>query len=174
MGLHKSTENIECRTEIIEHHLHSNERWFEKAASANGELHVADRIGNGSGSFQIDAGNDDWGAWVQILGTNDTPVEVGETKFDSHRFQFVTAERNADYFVQVLKQNTNPNTQGIANTNEITEFVLRPLSNVLDADPLQIRMKRHLAGSKIWVRCICPGQDTGTLNFYPGIHEYNN
>lgn len=31
---------------------------------------------------------------------------------------------------------------------------------------------RAPAGSKIWARCKCPGQNTGTLDFYIGLHEY--
>lgn len=158
----------------IEKHLHSNERWFEKATLATGELHVADRIGSGSGAFQADAGNDDWGAWIQVLGTLDTPAIAGKKYFDGHRAEFTAAESNSVYFVQIVAQNTNPNTGGIENASNITEFVLRPLSNVLDSGPVDIQTIRVLAGTKIWVRLMCPGQNTATLDFYFGIHEYDN
>ena len=157
----------------IETHLHSNERWFEKAAVPNGEIHVADRIGSGAGSFQIDAGNDDWGSWVQVLGSDDTPADTGKTFFDSHRAEFVSAERNATYFVQVAAQSENPNTQGITDVAFVTEFVVKPLSNQIDSGPIDIQTIRVPIGIKVWVRCMCPGQDTGTLNFYFGIHEYD-
>ena len=111
--LKTTIDEIYEETEVIDTHLHSNERWFEKAAVANGEVHVGDRIGEGSGSYQIDAGNDDWGAWVQVLGTEDTPADSGKVAFDGHRAEFVASERNADYFVQVIAQNINPNTGGI-------------------------------------------------------------
>lgn len=158
----------------IEKHLHSNERWFEKATLANGELHVADRIGNGSGAFRADAGNDDWGAWIQVLGTIDTPADSGKKYFDGHRAEFTAAERNNTYFLQVLAQNLNPNTQGIENAENITEFVLHPLSNIFDSGPVIIQTIRVPSGTKVWVRCMCPGQNTATLDFYFGIHEYDN
>ena len=65
----------------IERHFHSYERWYEAAASPSGETHIADRIGSGSGAFQIDAGNDDWGLWVQVLGSSDTPADTGKVKY---------------------------------------------------------------------------------------------
>jgi hypothetical protein len=57
--------------------------------------------------------------------------------------------------------------------NEVTEFVVKPLSNQIDSGPIMVQSKRTDAGTKIWARCMCPGQDTGTLNFFPGIHEYD-
>lgn len=172
-SIENKADDIFDEVEIIETHNHSNERWFEKAAVANGELHVADRIGEGSGSFQIDGGNNNWGAWIQVLGTLDTPTETGKRFFDGHRAEFVSAERNADYFIQVIPQNTNPNTGGIEDETRITEFVLRPLSVAFDSGPVEIKIVRVPVGTKIWVRTMCDGQDTGTLNFYFGIHEYD-
>ena len=157
----------------IETHIHSNERWFEKAGTPNGEIHVAVRIGDsdGAGAFQIDAGNDDWGTWIQILGSADTPADPGKVSFDGHRAEFVAAERNEPYFIQVIAQNTNPNS-AIEDVTTITEFVVKPLSNVLDAGPIEIQTITVPAGVKVWVRCMCPGQNTATLDFYFGIHEY--
>jgi hypothetical protein len=168
-----TSDNIFEETTEIGTHIHSNERWFEKATIANGELHVADRIGTGIGAFQMDAGNNDWGAWIQILGTNDTPADTGKLYFDGHRAEFVSAERSAEYFVQIVAQNTNPNTGGIDNEENITEFVLKPLSVVFDSGPVEIQNIRVPVTTKTWVRCKCPGQNTGTLDFYFGIHEYD-
>jgi len=36
----------------------------------------------------------------------------------------------------------------------------------------KVQTGRAPAGSKLWARCMCPGQNTGTLDFYLGIHEY--
>lgn len=153
----------------IETHLHSNESWFEKASVPNGELHVADRIGSGAGAFQVDAGNDDWGLWIQVLGSLDTPSKTGNLFFDAHRAEFVAAERNSTYFVQVAPGD-DPDAAVAADIH--TEFVLHPISNVLDSGPVDIQTVRLPAGTKAWVRTKCSGQDTGTLDFYFGIHEY--
>jgi hypothetical protein len=161
----------EIKEEVIEieTHLHSNESWFEKAATPNGQIHVADRIGTGSGPFQVDAGNDNWGDWVQVLGSADTPAKPNMLYFDAHRAEFVAAERNESYFVQVAPGD-DPDAAVVAELH--TEFVLKPASNVLDSGPVDIQTVRLPAGTKAWIRTKCPGQDTATLDFYFGIHEY--
>ena len=77
-GLLGVVNSLAYRVHEIERHLHSGARWFETAAVPDGEVHVADSIGSGAGAFQIDAGNDTWGAWVQVLGSEDTPTVAGK------------------------------------------------------------------------------------------------
>ena len=36
----------------------------------------------------------------------------------------------------------------------------------------RVQTGRAPSGSKLWARCMCPGQNTGTIDFYLGIHEY--
>ena len=83
-GLLGTSNSLAYRVHEIERHLHSGGRWFEAAAVPDGEDHVADRIGSGAGAFEIDAGNDTWGDWTQILGADDTPTVAGKTHFDPH------------------------------------------------------------------------------------------
>ena len=153
----------------IEIHLHSWERWFETAASADGEVHVADNIGNGSGAFQIDAGNDDWGAWVQLIGSSDTPDETGSDYYDLHRIDIEATERNETYFFQFGFDASG--VDALTNGN-YTEVVIHPVSNQADSIPVIVQTPRIAAGTKAWVRCKCPGQNTATLDFYIGLHEY--
>lgn len=102
-GLNGVENSLAYRTHEIERHAHHYERWFEKASVPSGEVHVADRLCTGAGAFQADAGNDDWGAWVQILGSNDTPEIPGSVFFDIHRMSIVAQERNnAQYCVQIV------------------------------------------------------------------------
>ena len=99
-GLLGASSSLAYRIHEIERHLHSNERWFGAAVVPVGTTHVADRLGVGVVSFQIDAGNNDWGAWIQVLGSNDTPAEAGNVYMDAHRLLVTNTERNATYFVQ--------------------------------------------------------------------------
>lgn len=176
MSLYKSNkteiDNILEEVIEIETHLHSNERWLEKAATPSGETHVADRIGTvgGNGAFVIDAGNDTWGSWVLILGSEDTPVDTGKTKFDAQRIEVSAAERNAVYYIQMAAGSSGAAALALGN---VTEFVVKPLSNQIDSGPIRLQSKRADSGTKIWARCMCPGQDTGTLSFFPGVHEYD-
>lgn len=168
-GLAGTDNSLAYRVNEIERHLHSYESWFETAAVPDGEDHVADRVGEGSGAFQIDAGNDTWGAWVQVLGANDTPARGTNVKFDLHEMLFESTERSVVYFVQLAF-----GTSGAAAlaAGEYTESVFVPATNLIDSGPVEIHNPRIAVGTKAWVRCMCPGQDTATMDFFIGLHEY--
>ena len=86
----------------IEEHFHTREKWFGLAAVPVGETHRADRVGGATAPFVLTAGNSDFGNWLQILGSSDTPVITAKIKFDAHRVQIVDAERkNAIHVLQL-------------------------------------------------------------------------
>lgn len=167
-GLNGTQNSLGYRVAEIERHLHGGGRWFETAATPDGETHVADRIGDGGGSFQIDAGNETWGDWVQILGSSDTPVRSGWAYFDPHELIVENAERAATYFIQIARGDSG--AAGLSAGN-YTELVYSATVQK-DTSIISVQTGRAPAGSKLWARCMCPGQNTGTLNFYFGIHEY--
>jgi len=176
-GIQADITTIDNKVDIItdevtevETHLHSYGKKFEVAAVANGEIHVADRIGDGSGSFQVDAGNDDWGAWVQLFGSSDTPAVAGKTFYDLHVIQVESTERAATYFIQIGFGATGA---AALTANTYTDVIYTAQSNQIDSAPIAFQSKRQAAGTKAWARCKCPGQDTATINFYPGLHEYD-
>jgi len=168
----QSVLGTDVRGEILEteRHLHSYERWFETAAVPDAEDHVADRIGSGSGVFQIDAGNDTWGSWVQLLGPDDTPADSGMLYFDLHVFMFTAAERNFPYFLQI---GYGASGAAALSAGDYTEAIFQPASNLIDNGPIVIQSKRQAVDTKVWARCLCPGQDTATLDFFFGLHEYD-
>lgn len=153
----------------IERHLHSNERWFGAAITPSGETHVADRIGVGVVAFQIDAGNNTWGNWLQVLGSSDTPADAGKLYFDGHKIEIVAAERTETYFIQ-FSAGATAAAGLIALT--YTEFIFRPQAVAGKPAPITIQTRRASSGTKLWARCMCPSQNTATLDFYIGIHEY--
>lgn len=168
-GLLGVTDSLAYKLNEIERHLHSYESWFEVAAVPDAEIHVADRIGAGNGVFQVDAGNDTWGDWVQILGSGDTPERAGSAYYDLHEILFTTVERNLPYAVQIA-YGADGDT-GLA-AGDYTESMYSPLSNSIDSGPVEIHNRRTTASTKAWARCYCPGQDTATMDFYFGLHEY--
>lgn len=167
-GLLGTKDSLAYRVHEIERHLHSAASWFEKATTPDGELHVADRIGNGAGAFQIDAGSDDWGAWVQILGSTDTPARTGNVYFDPHLIIIESVEKNAVYFIQFARGDSG--AAGFA-AGMYTELVYEGVTN-RDTGIVDVQTGRAPAGSKIWARVMCLGEDTAKLDFYLGIHEY--
>lgn len=159
---------LQDSVEEIERHLHHYSIWFETAASPSGETHVADRIGSGGGSFQIDAGNDDWGSWVQLIGSEDTPVVAGG-HFDPNDLHIDAAERTATYFIQIA---CGESGAAAFAANTYSDCVFTPQSVQGKPDVLSVVTRRQQAGTKVWARCMCPSQNTATLNLYIGIHEY--
>ncbi len=168
-GLAGTSNSLAYRVHEVEKHFHSYESWFETAATPSGETHIADRIGSGSGGFSIDAGNNTWGSWVQILGSSDTPARAGMVKFDPHRIVISNAERNSTYFVQLAFGDVAADA---FTAGDFTEFVFTPVSGPNDEGPIDFSSSRQDIGTKVWVRCMCPSQNTGTLTFELGIHEY--
>lgn len=168
-ALENTVNQILAEVVEIENHLHSDESWFETAATPSGQTNVADRVSVGGGSFQIDAGNDDWGAWVQILGSADTPARTGMTLYDLHRLEISAAEQNEVYFVQI---GFGASGADALTNGDYTEAVFKPSSNQIDSGPVVVQTERHAAGTLAWARCMCPGQNTATLNFFVGLHEY--
>lgn len=155
----------------IERHLHSAGSWFGVAAVPNGEIHVADRIGTATSPLQIDAGNNTWGTWTQILGSSDTPARTGQLYFDPHEMAIVATEKAGTYFIQFAR-----GTSGAAGyaAGTYTELVYE--SDAVGAKAAgitNIQTGRAPAGSKLWARCMVPGENTATIDFYIGIHEYN-
>jgi hypothetical protein len=168
-GLLGTVDSLAYRVHEIKRHLHSNERWYGVATVPNGEIHVADRIGVGINAFQIDAGNNNWGSWLQVLGSSDTPADTGNVYFDGHRIQIEAAEKTETYFVQFSAGATA--AAGLAALT-YTEFVYRPETVQGKPAPIVIQTRRTAVGIKLWARCLCPGQNTATLDFYFAIHEY--
>ena len=167
-GLEGTINSLAYRVHEIERHLHSGARWFEAASIPNGEVHVADRIGLGAGSFQIDGGNDTWGSWVQVLGSSDTPAITDMVKFDPHQVIVEDAERASVYFVQFARGASG--AAGLA-ADTFTEFIYSATVQK-DTGIIQVQTGRAPIGALVWARCWAVGDDTGTLNFFVGIHEY--
>lgn len=169
-GLAGTSNSLAYRVHEGERHLHSFERWFGAANVPNGEIHVADRIGTTTTAFQVDAGNNTWGSWLQILGSDDTPADTGMAYFDGHRWIITAVEvANAVYLIQVAAGTSG--AAGLA-AGTYSELVVKPITTNARSFPGFIQSRRIAAGTKVWVRTWAVGQNTATLDFFFGIHEY--
>ena len=168
-GLLGTPNSLAYRVHEIERHFHSYESWFGLAASPSGEVHRADRLATNIAPFVIDAGNNTWGNWVQILGSDDTPARTDQVKFDLHRLLFTATENNSVYFFQLAFGDSGA---AALSAGDYTEAVFIPSSNQIDSGPVDINDRRKDAGTKAWARCISYGDNTGTMSFYFGLHEY--
>jgi len=168
-GLLGVVDSLSYRIHTIETHQHSSGSWFGLATTPTA-THKADRIGPGILPFVIDAGDEDWGAWVQLFGSEDTPARTGHVFFDPHEAVITHSEKAAIYFVQF--------TRGASGEAGLTAGMYSELvyeSNAVGAKEsgiTRIQTGRAPAGSLIWARCLCIGENTAELKFYLGIHEY--
>lgn len=163
-GLAGTSDSTAYRIHETERHLHSYSRAYETASAPNGEVHVADSIGSGSGAFQIDAGNDDWGSWVQCVGSGDT-----SQMFDFHRISVEAVEREATYFLQFA---FGASGAAAITASTYSDFIYIPETNKKEPAPITIQTRRQVAGTKAWARTKCPGQNTATFDFYHEMHFY--
>lgn len=164
-------KNTNEEVKEIERHLHNREKWFGLAAVPSGETHRADRMVGGIQPFVLTAGNDDFGAWVQILGSDDTPVSDGMIKFDAHRFLIDGTDSTLPYLIQVATGESADLAAKIA-AEEFTEAPYISGTNNNDSGVEEVMTIRPLVGEKIWARIVTIGANGSTLGFYFGIHEY--
>ena len=157
----------------IEHHLHSQERWFEPRAIPAGEVTVgieAGTVPTAITTFQIDAGNNAYGTWVCIMGSSDTPpVSLPGMKFfDLHKIGIQACERTSLYYVQIGYGTVG----GGVLTGKYTTIWFNPSSVAGKSESILFNAPRVAVGTKVFARCLCPGQNTATINFNIALHTY--
>ena len=167
LGLLGTHNSLAYRVHEIERHVHSGARWFGAAAIPTA-THLADRIGPSIAAFTIDAGNNAWGAWVQILGSDDTPAVAGKAYFDPHQMVISDNELAAIYFLQFGRGASGAAALAAGNYTELVFDMTAKAGGVING----IQTGRAPAGSLLWARCLSPLANTAWLKFYIGIHEY--
>lgn len=151
----------------VEKHLHSNECWFGKKSVPISGVREADK--DSLTTFQIDSGNNDFGTAICILGTTDTPCAVGKTKFDFHKILITNTERTSEpYIIRWAWGNTESEAITAGNYSSTSYY---PTATARSA-PVEVQSRRIDAGTKVWMNCKC-ANNTGTLNFLFGFHEYD-
>lgn len=170
-GLSGVHDSLAYRVAEIERHFHNRERWLGLAASPSGETHRADEMAGGIQPFTLTAGNDAWGEWVQVLGSEDTPVTAGAAYMDTHRF-IVTDTNSTNPYVFQIATGESTELPGKIIAGEYTMAPYISSSNLNDSGISSVMSVRAPTGSKIWIRCACIGSNGTTISFYYGIHEY--
>ena len=156
----------------INSNLHNSEYWLGAAAVPNGEIHVADLVGASISPFALLSGNDDWGNWVQVLGSSDSPIKTDSEEIDAHRVMGTTTDSTSPFFVQFVIGESADIAAKIA-AKQYTEFGYIAATNANDAGITNILTFDMDVGTKVWARCICIGQNAKTINFYVGVHEHD-
>lgn len=169
-GLAATANSLAYNIGEIERHFHGWESWFCAAASADGEVHVADRIGStGVTAFTLTAGNNTWGDWLQLLGSSDTPARTSMVKYDLHQILFTTTNQAGIWFLQFAF-----GTSGAAalTAGTYSDFTYNPASPTDKTESMPIMSRRQAVGTKAWARAWCVGANGKTIALMFGLHEY--
>lgn len=169
-GMFGTKYSLAYNVHVIGRHLHSWERWMAAAAVPVGETHVADRIGDSQSPFQADSGNDTWGSWVQILGSTDLPVIVGRVNFDPHEMLIVDIEKNNT--IHMIQMAFGETGAAALAAGDYTELTMKSSGVSTQAFPIRLQTRRKPVDTKVWARVLAAGQNTGTIDFFYGLHEY--
>lgn len=168
-GLSGVVNSLAYRVNELERHIHNWSNWFGVAVTPSG-THFADRIGVGVMEFQPDAGNNDWGTWLQLFGADDTPTRAGMVKFDLRRLMVTGVQRvNSHYFVQIGFGTSGADA---LTAGTYTEFVFEVEGAQAQETPVEIRIKRQDIDTLAWIRTMVPGQASGTMDLFFETHEY--
>ncbi len=169
-GLLGVPDSVSYGVEGIDRHLHNYERWMAAAGTPAGETHVADSISDNQIPFQADGGNDIWGPWVQILGSDDTPVRTAQEKYDLHRLLVVDHQHNTNcYLIQI---GFGASGAAALSAGTYTEITLVTGGGNTEVGPIDMISRRQDKETKAWARVWAVGQIAGTLDFLVGLHEY--
>ena len=157
----------------VESHHHSGERWLGKLGTVVGVSDIASDVT--MSTFTIDGGNDTWGAWVQVIGTNDTPIETGKQYFDPHLILATAVERTTSiHRIQIAHRAGATSLASDAwAAGDYTEAMFISTAANVKTTAIEVQSQRITAGEKVWARCWVDNQDTGTVKFFLGIHEYD-
>ena len=151
-------------SQIEQHNDHSS-RWVG-LRSPTTETLFADTTLN---PYVIDSGNDEFGSWVQLLGTGDTPRDAGNLYYDTHLIYVTDTEQTTLYRLQFA---WGADADAAVTAGDYTETVYQGPLGTPAPGPIEIRHPRLAVGSEFWARCWC-SSNTGTLSFMIGIHEYD-
>lgn len=172
-GLLGTADSLAYRVAELERHMHNWERWMCKAAAGTeSATHLADRIGATADSkvaFTLTSGIDTWGAWVQILGSADTPVVAGMAKWDLHRILITTTNQVAIWFMQLAFGASGADA---LTANTFCSFVYNPAGPTDKTAPIDVLTRRQANGTLAWARAWSVGANAKTISFMFGLHEY--
>jgi len=171
-GLSGVVDSLAYRIETVEQHFHHRELWRGIKAVPTGTAWADDlltpfRAISGSNTYGGDADDE-----ALVLGTDDTPVESGHTKFDLHRLLIVALSTDTPWKIRVI---WGTGTMGDAITAEqFTEIMVQNNPNGAKAGgfPIDIMMPRLNSGAdQVWAQA-WNATDNATCDFLVGFHEY--
>ncbi len=117
------------------------------------------------------AADSTFGAAVQVLGTDDTPVQTGMKWFDLHDGFVIAANSNSPYVLRILAGSSA--AVALAAGDYSDTWIFGDDSNPNKASPVEfsLGMKRFAVGSLVWAQ-ISNAAGAQTLSVVFSLHEY--
>ncbi len=153
----------------VEEHDHSYEHWFGPHGTPVAEATIAVSMGTTTQTFQLASGNDQYGAWLQILGSSDTPHVAGKASFQIHGILISAVQRATS--AHVIQIGFGDSGAAALSADDVLEVPYKPSAASLRSAPIFVQTEEAVAGTKVWARARAIGQASGTLDFYFGLHE---
>ena len=147
----------------VEDHFHNRERWLGAQA-------VVGRVaGDVLATFQAVSGNNVYGAALQIMDVNDTPILAGSIAFDPRMVLFTAASTNTLNKLRFIFGVSNVGNAEAA--GQYTEMVYEQDAGATTHKPVELRCPRLPSGTLMWVK-LWNAANLATVNFVFGMHEY--
>ena len=157
----------------INERFHTSERWMGLHSTPVGEVTISRRLtGSDINPFVLAASGfvHQFGSWVQVLGSGDTPTFAGKTEFDIPRVLVAGSSLANDlYTIQIAVGESADLTAKLAN-NEYEEFIYQAPATANASGICDIGHKKYNSGTKVWMRT--NGVATSTISLYYALREY--
>lgn len=163
-SMETTLNDIQHTADEINRHIHNVEHWLGAGGSWDTLTGIV-----------LTCGNNDYGAWTQILTPSDIPFIAGNIHIDIHRMLVLDCSALAD---------TTPTKIQIAWYGEddvasavfgdfYSEIVYLPEKDG-NSNPVDIRISPIAINSYVWARIWISGKNAQTNTVMFGAHEYHN
>lgn len=171
-GLTGAEDSLAYKVNEIEKHFHNRERWWGAVAVPD-ETNAIDA--NVDRPFVAISGNNDWGAAIPILGTDDVPGIAGDVKADIHRILVTDLDDDTTPWRWRILWGTGTSGEAIA-AGDWSEIMVQSNAvpgNRAGASPADVRMPRVDVGGKCWAQVWNQQATSEEMSFFIGVHTYS-
>jgi len=173
-GLLSTSDSLGYRVAEIERHFHSNERWLGKLP-----VQTPTQWGKRLPCFtpyRAISGASTWGAdandEAQVLGTADTPVIAGNTRYDIHRIFVSDASDSGVYNIRLVYGTGTMADAIIAEQFSTMMMRMDAATGQIAHGPVTAQMRCGTGGAtKVWVQ-VASASNNAWIDFFVGLHEY--
>jgi len=123
---------------------------------------------SGNNTYGVDADDE-----ALVLGTSDTPLIAGMTRFDLHRIFIVDVSSDTPWKLRII-HGSGTMADAIAAGDYTEAVVMSDITNPQQSSgvPVELIMPRGVCGSdKVWIQA-WNGTNNATIDFLIGLHEY--